>query len=139
MKNSFGLRNQTDPRRRGDRIAANSRRPLTKDGARRIAVNFARPSELCLRSDTGVSRNSNKQSRWLPATALLCCSSVPRRAVCSSARRPLPLRPFGMHYGSCTSSQGVLWLLPLLTLHNTWQHLQSLEDKERSPSRSALL
>jgi hypothetical protein len=35
------------------------------------------------------------------------------------------------------SSQGVLRLLPLLTLHNTWQPLQSLEDKERSQSIEA--
>ena len=63
---------------------------------------------------------------------------APRRAICSSVRLLLPLQPFGMHYGSCMSSRGVLWLLPLLAPHSTWQHLQSLGDKERSRSREAL-
>jgi hypothetical protein len=62
---------------------------------------------------------------------------APTPSICSSARRRLPLRPFGMLHGSYTSSQGVLWLLPLLAPHNTWQHSQSLEDKERSLPREA--
>jgi len=37
------------------------------------------------------------------------------------------------------SSQDVLWPLLLLTPHNTWQHLQSLENREPSPSREASL
>jgi hypothetical protein len=67
------------------------------------------------------------------------CYLSPRRAICSSARLLQLLRPFGMRYDSCMSSQGALWQLPLLVPHSTWQHLQSLEDKERSPSRETLL
>ena len=63
----------------------------------------------------------------------------PRRAICSSARLPQLLRPFGMHYGSYMSSRGALWLLPLLAPHSTWQHLRSFEDKEQSPSRKTSL
>jgi hypothetical protein len=37
------------------------------------------------------------------------------------------------------SSQGVLRLLPLLTARSTWQHLQSLEDKERSPIERSII
>src|SRR6516162_6204803 len=83
------------------------------------------------------ARNSNTVARRIVAnTAKLPELLVsPRRAICSSARLLQLLRPFGMHYGSCMSSQGVLWLLLLLVPHSTWQHLQSLEDKERSPSR----
>ena len=66
------------------------------------------------------------------------CAS-PKRAICSSARLLQLLRPFGMHCGSCMSSQGALWLLPLLAPHSTWQHLQSLEDKEPNPSRETSL
>src|SRR6516165_11638078 len=58
-------------------------------------------------------------------------------AICSSARRPCALRPRDTCQVSKMSSQGVLRLLPLLTAHSTWQHVQSLEDKERSPSREA--
>ena len=58
-------------------------------------------------------------------------------AICSSARRPCALRARDTYQVSKMSSQGVLRLLPLLTAHSTWQHLQSLEDKERSPSREA--
>src|SRR5262249_6810304 len=58
-------------------------------------------------------------------------------AICSSARRPCVLRARDTYPASKMSSQGALELLPLLTAHSTWQHLQSLEDKERSPSREA--
>jgi hypothetical protein len=58
-------------------------------------------------------------------------------AIYSSARRPCALRAPDTYQVSKMSSQGVLRLLPLLTAHSTWQHLQSLEDKERSPSREA--
>src|SRR5262249_4530132 len=58
-------------------------------------------------------------------------------AFCSSARRPCSLRARDTYPASKMSSQGVLRLSPLLTGHSTWQHLQSLEDKERRPSREA--
>jgi hypothetical protein len=57
--------------------------------------------------------------------------------MCSSARRPCALRARDTYQVLKMSSQGVLRLLPLLTAHSTCQHLQSLEDKERSPSREA--
>jgi hypothetical protein len=58
-------------------------------------------------------------------------------AIYSSARRPCALRARDTYQASKMSSQGVLLLLRLLTAHSTWQRLQSLEDKERSPSREA--
>src|SRR5262249_44755801 len=58
-------------------------------------------------------------------------------AIYSSARRPCASRARDTYQVSKMSSQGVLRLLPLLTAHSTWQHLQSLEEKERSPSREA--
>jgi hypothetical protein len=64
---------------------------------------------------------------------------VPSGAICSSARLLQPLHARDSLYASEMSSQDVLWLLPLLALHNTWQHLQNLEDKEQSPSREASL
>jgi hypothetical protein len=65
--------------------------------------------------------------------SLHCCPS----AICSSARHPCALRARDIYQVSKMSSQGVLGLLRLLAAHSTWQHLQSLEDKERSPSREA--
>jgi hypothetical protein len=64
---------------------------------------------------------------------------LPSGAFCSSARPLQPLRGRDTLYASKMSSQGVLWPLRLLALHNTWQHLQSLENKERSQSREASL
>ena len=58
-------------------------------------------------------------------------------AICSSVRRPCALRARDTYQVSKMSSQDVLRLSPLLTAHSTWQHLQSLEDKERSPSKEA--
>jgi len=58
-------------------------------------------------------------------------------ALGSSARRPCALRAPDTYPASKMSSQGVLRMLPLLTAHSTWQHLQSLEDRERRPSREA--
>ena len=58
-------------------------------------------------------------------------------AIYSSARRPCALRARDTYQVSKMSSQDVLRLLPLLTAHSTWQHLQSPEDKERSPSEEA--
>src|SRR6516162_8854289 len=70
----------------------------------------------------------------------VCASSSPSScarlsAICSSARRPCALRARDIYQVSKMSSPGLLRLLPLVTAHRTWQHLQSLEDKERSPSR----
>jgi hypothetical protein len=64
---------------------------------------------------------------------------APSGAICSSARRRQPLHARDTHEARQMSSQGVLWLLPLLTPHRTWQHLQSLEGRRRSQSSEALL
>src|SRR5262249_61164182 len=61
----------------------------------------------------------------------------PLNLPCSSAHRPCALRARDTYQVSKMNSQGVLLLLPLLTAHSTWQHSQSFEDKERSPSREA--
>jgi hypothetical protein len=83
-------------------------------------------------------RNSNKQSRQrYAANGFALSPCVPSGAICSSARLLQPLHARDTLYASEMSSQDVLWLLPLLTLHNTWQHLQSFEDRERSQSREA--
>jgi hypothetical protein len=66
-------------------------------------------------------------------------SSQTSGAICNNARLHQLLRVRDTLYATKMSSQGVLWLLPLLTLHNTWQHLQSLEDKVRSQSTEASL
>src|SRR5262249_25431482 len=81
---------------------------------------------FCLRSRTPASR------RLRPAV-------TPRQPtpLCSSGRRPCALRARDTYPASKMSSPGALRLLPLLTAHSTWQHLQSLEDKERRPSREA--
>src|SRR6516162_7128990 len=86
---------------------------------------------LTLQKDDGLAR-----PRRSPTS--LSANSLGRpSAICSSARRPCALRARDTYQVSKMSSQGVLRLLPLLTAHSTWQHLQSLEDKERSPSREA--
>jgi hypothetical protein len=60
-------------------------------------------------------------------------------AVPSGARPLQPLRARDKREASKMNGQGALSLLPLLTLHRTWQHLQGLEHKERSRSREASL
>ena len=85
----------------------------------------SRPA-FCLRPRTPASR------RLRPAVA-----QRQPTPLCSSGRRPCALRARDTYPASKMSSQGALRLLPLLTAHSTWQHLQSLEDKERRPSREA--
>ena len=63
---------------------------------------------------------------------LASLSSQTGGAICNNARHRQLLRVRQTLCATKMSSQGVLRLLPLLTLHNTWQPLQSLEDEERS-------
>src|SRR5262249_47939731 len=84
------------------------------------------------RRASNARRSARRQRAFAPAVTPLNLS-----AICSSARRPYALRARDTYPASKMSSQGVLLLLRLLTAHSTWQHLQSLEDKERSPSREA--
>src|SRR5215471_13709517 len=82
------------------------------------------------RRASNARRSARRQRAFAPAVTPLNLS-----AICSSARRPYALRARDTYPASKMSSQGVLLLLRLLTAHSTWQHLQTLEDKERSPMR----